>query len=72
MGSGRSLVRWTVRWGMVPLNPRLEMVGIIWLATMACLNFKTFDEMFDTVWAGCEPPSLLPATPSIASQEPRS
>ena len=31
-----------------------------------------FDQLFDTVWAGCKNRAIIPATPPVASQEPRS
>jgi hypothetical protein len=58
--------------GMEPLNHRLKMVGIIWLAAVACLKFNLFDQMFDTSGAGCEIRWPIPPALSIASQEPRS
>ena len=35
-------------------------------------QFNIFDQLFDTVGAGCKNRAIIPATPSVASQEPRS
>ena len=35
-------------------------------------QFNIFDQLFDTVGAGCKNRAIIPATPPVALQEPRS
>jgi hypothetical protein len=57
---------------MAPLNQRLEIAVKSVPAAVIAGHFKGFDQLFDTFWAGFENRATIPATPSVASQEPRS